>query len=94
MTRAGWDIIKQSKGFYLRTYRKLINAVFFSVLLNCMLGLVVYYLHANQPEPDCYATYGGTPPIQLVSMDAPNDTAYALLPSDPPDDNVTKPIPE
>jgi intracellular multiplication protein IcmM len=94
MSRETWRLIKQSKRFYVNTFRMSGNALFFSMIINLILGLAIYYLYFNQPEHDFYSTNGVTAPIMLTPLDAPNDTSVALLPDDPENDDDNKVIPE
>jgi len=94
MSRETWSLIKQSKRFYVNTYRRAGSALFVSVIINLFLGFAVYYSYFNRPEPDFYATSGITPPVQLAPRDAPNDTSVALLGSDPEDESDIKVIPQ
>lgn len=93
MGRYTWDLIKQSKGFYVNTFRWTEKSMFISVALNLILGLLLYYVYFNQPESDFYATYGETPPVALTPMDEPNYSSTALLANDTGNDsNVRKPL--
>lgn len=94
MSRETWNLIKQSKRFYVRTYRKTSTALFISVIINLFLGLTIYYTYFSRPEHAFYATDGVTPPVQLTPMDSPNNTSVALLAPDPLNDDETKAIPE
>ncbi len=94
MSRETWNLIKQSKRFYVNTFRKTGSVLLISVTMNLALGFAIYYSYFNRPEHDFYATSGITPPVMLTPMDAPNDTSVALLAADPIDDNDTKVIPQ
>lgn len=94
MSRQAWNLIKHSKNFYVRTYRKAGNYLIISVILNLLLILTAYYLHVSRPEYDFYATSGITPPVQLSPLNTPNNSDKALLEPDPIDNNIIKPIPE
>ncbi|WP_133128942.1 type IVB secretion system protein IcmM/DotJ [Legionella nagasakiensis] len=82
MSRVAWDLIKNSKHFYVDTYRKAITFLLFSTVLNVFLGMGIYYAYFNLPEPDFYATSGVTPPVMLTSLDEPNYTSVPLLASE------------
>lgn len=94
MSREAWVAIKQSKRFYVRTYRNAGTMLFISVCVNLILGFVLYVIYFNQPEHDFYATSGITAPVRLTSMDSPNDSSTPLLPADPDDDGENKVIPQ
>lgn len=94
MSRGAWLLIKQSKRFYVNTYRRAGSALLLSVVFNLLLGFALYYLYFSQPEHDFYATSGVTPPVQLTPMDSPNNTSVPLLPTETESDNNTKVIPE
>lgn len=82
MSRVTWQKIKNSKRFYVRTYRKLGSIVLGSVILNVLLSMYAAYEFFSMPEPDFYATYGEIPPIKLSVMSSPNYSSTPLLPED------------
>ena len=94
MSRETWSLIKQSKQFYVLTYRKAGSALFISVLLNLFLGLAIYYTYFGRPDYHFYATNGVTPPDPLTPMDSPNNSSVALLAPDPTDDSNTNTTPQ
>lgn len=94
MSRSRWNTIKQSKMFFIATFRKGATALLVSLIINCLLVMGIYYLYINRPEPDYYATNGITPPVQLRSMLTRNYSSTALLPPDPGEVEGNKPIPE
>ncbi|KTC86357.1 type IVB secretion system protein IcmM/DotJ [Legionella brunensis] len=94
MGRETWDTIKNSKAFYIRTYRKGATFVIVSLLINLLLSLAIYYVHFNQPDPDFYATSGITPPIMLTPLKTPNYSNTPLLEPDPINDDETRVIPQ
>ena len=94
MSRKTWNLIKQSKSFYIHSYRWSGNALFFSVILNMSLGSAIYYNYFSRPEHDFYATNGETPPVMLTAMQAANTRSVALLESDPDNNNDIKVIPQ
>lgn len=93
MTREAWNIIKQSKRFYVNTFRAISRAVVLSLAINVVLILAIGYVFLNKPEPDYYATYGETPPVPLAAMDSPNYTAIPLLANDAETDSAVRTIP-
>ena len=94
MSRETWSLIKQSKQFYVFTYRKVGSVLFISVILNLFLGFAIYYTYFGRPDHDFYATNGVTAPNPLIPMDSPNNSSVALLAPDPSDSNDTKVIPQ
>lgn len=94
MGREIWNAIKQSKTFYIRTYRACLTVTAFSLLLNLIIGLVIYYLYFNEPERDFYATSGITSPVKLTPLNEPNYSSKPLLANDPPSEDTVKEIPE
>ncbi|AWN75381.1 TPA: type IVB secretion system protein IcmM/DotJ [Legionella anisa] len=84
MSREAWEVIKSNKNFYVNSYRRGIIALIISLLINCIFGLLIAYIHLTEPERDYYATSGIAPPIQLQPLLAPNYSSNALLPPDPP----------
>lgn len=94
MSRETWSLIKQSKQFYVNTYRKVGTALLASMIINLSLGFAIYYTYFNRPEHAFYATSGVTAPIMLTAMDSPNYTSVALLGADPVDDDENRAIPQ
>jgi intracellular multiplication protein IcmM len=94
MSRETWSLIKQSKRFYVNTFRRAGSALLLSVIINLGLGVAIYYVYFAQPPNDFYATNGVTSPELLTSMDIPNNTSVPMLASDPDVDNTIKVIPQ
>lgn len=94
MSRQTWNLTKQSKQFYVLTYRKAGTALIISVIINLFLCLGIYYIYFGQPDHDFYATNGVTHPDRLIPMDAPNNSSAALLAPDPSDENDNKVMPQ
>lgn len=88
-----WNKIKQSKGFYVATYRRSLNFLMVSLMVNALLiaGIILAYLAI--PKRHYYATNGAIAlmaitPVELEPMDSPNNSSQALLPPDPPDEGT------
>lgn len=94
MSRETWYQIKHNKNFNVHVYRRGLTFIVFSLFLSSAIGLLMFYLYLNQPERDYYATSGIAPPIKLNALSAPNETSNALLPPDPPTDEVQRLIPQ
>lgn len=94
MSRETWLELKESKTFYVATYRGAATMVIVSSLLNLALCCGIYYTYFNRPERHYYATNGVTPPIELTAMKAPNNSSVALLPPDPTNVEAPKVIPQ
>ncbi|MCP0913194.1 MULTISPECIES: type IVB secretion system protein IcmM/DotJ [Legionella] len=96
MSRETWNLIKNSKGFYINTYRRAGSVLFLSMILNLLLTLAIYYTYFNRSEPDFYASNGITPPVQLTPLDSPNYTSVPLLADDDQESaaNINKTIPQ
>lgn len=94
MSRETWRLIKESKLFYINTYRTGLIVLVLSSLLNLFLGIALYYFYFSRPAPDYYATSGVIPPILLTPLDSPNKTSVPLLASDDVSEQETRPIPE
>lgn len=88
-----FDEIKQSKSFYIRTYRRSMTFMIVSLFFNILLMLAIFYTYFNQPERDFYATNGVSAPVKLNPMDKPNESGQALLEPDPLIVEEVKPIP-
>jgi intracellular multiplication protein IcmM len=94
MSRETWWLIKQSKRFYVKTYRRTGSAIFLSMVTNLLLILGICYVYLNRPAHDFYATSGETPPVMLTPMDIPNNTSEPLLANDPDINDDIKVIPQ
>lgn len=94
MSRNTWDVIKKSKRFYVKTYRRAGHMLVFSIGINLLLVIAIYYACFSQPEADFYATNGVTAPVELTPMDQPNNTSLPLLANDPESGNENKVIPQ
>ncbi len=94
MSRETWELIKSSKNFYVNSYRRGLIALIISLIVNCVFGVLIGYVHLTEPERDFYATSGIAPPIQLQPLLAPNYSSNALLPPDPPAESEDKLIPQ
>ena len=94
MSKKAWNNIKNSKRFYVRTYRKLGSMLLFSATLNVCLGLGIYHVYFNLPERDFYATFGEVPPVKLTAMEEPNYSSVPLLADDIHYDSEKRVIPK
>ncbi|MDW8867305.1 type IVB secretion system protein IcmM/DotJ [Legionella pneumophila] len=94
MSRETWALIKRNKNFNVHIYRRGLTLLILSLGLSCGLSGLIYYVHMHEPERDFYATSGITPPIQLKPMPTPNMSSEALLPPDPPDEDLQRIIPK
>ncbi len=94
MSRETWRLLKQSKRFYVNTYRRAGSALIVSIIINLALGFAIHFVYFSQSERDYYATNGATPPIMLTPMDVPNNTSVALLASDLENENDARVIPQ
>lgn len=94
MSRRTWDLIKHSKRFYVRVYRRSNNILLSSTLLNVLLGVGIWHTYSHIPDPDFYATFGETPPVLLTAMNTPNYSSAPLLPNDPNQDSNVRTIPQ
>lgn len=89
-----WNKIKNSKSFYVRTFRSMARGVAVSLFLNLFLSLALYYYYFHHPLRDFYATSGITAPVKLNPLDKPNYSSTFLLGADPLNDNTAKVIPD
>ena len=94
MSRGTWTKIRQSNRFYIDTYRRGVNTLLVSIVLNVILGMAIYHVYFGQPEPDFYATNGVTEPVLLTAMDQPNNSSVALLANDQNDNDNSKAAPQ
>lgn len=94
MSRDKWKLIRQRKGFYVGTFRRIGSILVISTSLNLVLGLIVIQVYLHKPESKFYATNGTTAPDRLVPMDEPNLTSSPLLANDPVNDETIKVIPQ
>ncbi|WP_131781029.1 type IVB secretion system protein IcmM/DotJ [Legionella gresilensis] len=94
MSRQSWNRIKQSKSFYVMTYRRALKFLLLSMALNVFICVAISYVYLNRPERTFYASSGITPPIKLTPLATPNYSSRFLLSPDPVDDNEEKAIPQ
>ena len=94
MSKKIWMLIKQNKNFNVNVYRRGLTFLFLALFFNIGLGVLIAYIHLNQPVHDFYATSGVTAPIQLDPMDSPNTSSQPLLEPDPPTDDRERIIPQ
>ncbi len=94
MRRETWRLMRASKGFYVRTFRFSGSMLVFSLVVNLVLGVGVFYAYTHMPERHFYATNGVVPPTELTAMSEPNETSTPLLPADQDVDNDEKLIPK
>jgi intracellular multiplication protein IcmM len=94
MSREAWRLITHSKQFYAHSLRRIESILVFSVILNVILGIGVYFVYFHQPDQQFYATTGALPPEMLTPMDEANQTSVPLLANDSENDEETKVIPQ
>jgi hypothetical protein len=88
MSQVYWDNIRSNIYFYIKTYRRLCNILIFLLGFSFVLTLINIYFYMARPSRHYFATNGVSAPLELVQMDRPNDTAYALLPPDPTEEMI------
>lgn len=93
MSRQLWTRVKESKFFYVRTYRRAASLLIVSSVLNVIFLIWIFVMYITTVERAFYATSGITPPIQLTPMKTPNASSEPLLPNEPVDATSVKPIP-
>lgn len=94
MSKQTWTLIKQNKNFNVRIYRLGLTLLYFALLFNIVLGILIAYVHLHQPERDFYATSGVAPPVQLKPLASANMGPEPLLEPDPPTDERERIIPQ
>lgn len=94
MSREAWTLIKHHKNFNVNVYRRGLAVLTISLIINSILGALMFYEYIREPERDYYATSGITAPVQLKSMPTPNMSSEALLDPDPSSDNDLRVIPQ
>lgn len=94
MSRQAWGVLKRTKNFNVSIYRRGVGVLLFSLGINCILGLLLFYFYLHQPPRDYYASNGEAPPIPLKALPEANQSAQALLEPDPPSETLEKAIPQ
>lgn len=94
MSRPTWAAIKQSKHFYIITYRATSTALFVSIVINVLLGLAIHYAYFSRTQPAFYATNGVTPPVMLTAREEANASSAPLLASNQEQTDEIKLIPQ
>ena len=87
MTIQAVRLVRTSKVFYRNGFRKVIMLLFFSLVINTLLGFGIYNKMINQKIPDFYSTNGLTAPAALNMLLDPNYSSKALLKPDPDHDD-------
>lgn len=77
---------KHAKNFYSGGFRKAINALGLSIVLNFVLLGIIDRQYVNTPVQHFYATDGITMPKLVTPMDKPNMLSQPLLPDDVPEE--------
>lgn len=77
MADTALEVVQLRKNFYRDSYRRVLSALLIMTLANLVLGLIVYYLATNQPEPKYFATSedGRITPIYPLSAPMVSDSA-------------------
>lgn len=88
MSRQTWNEIKASKRFYVKLYRRSINILIVSLLINLILSYVGLHMYFNRPARVAYSTNGASPPTVLSPLSAPNKSKEPLLGSDPNESEI------
>ncbi|NCT56285.1 MAG: hypothetical protein GW760_01025 [Legionella sp.] len=83
MRRQVWRNIRRTKRFYTTTFRFSQSALVFSLVINVVLGVVIWHTYLYQPKRHFYITNGMVPPTEVIPLDARNMSAVPLLGNDP-----------
>lgn len=84
---------KRSKNFYSGGFRKVINALGLSIILNFVLLGIIDRQYVNTPVQHFYATDGITMPKLVTPRDTPNMLSQPLLPDDVPEEMTVRQLP-
>lgn len=84
------DDVKHHKLFYRTMYRRMVRALFFSLLLMAVLSLLIFYLKVREPKPAYYATNSAGFITPLRELPGPNMSLQAILKPDPPEEYQKK----
>lgn len=85
---------KNRKNFYALGFKRAVNLLLVSVILNLLLSTGIHNRLIRIPEPKFYATDGIAAPILLTPLDGPNKSSEPLLPDDPPEEMPIRELPE
>lgn len=83
MRRQVWRNIRRTKSFYTTTFRFAGSALVFSLIINVVLGVVIWQTYLYQPKRHFYITNGMVPPTEVIPLDARNMSSVPLLGNDP-----------
>lgn len=72
-------VVRNRNDFYRDSYRKVIGALLFSILIVVVLGCALVYLVTNPPTPRYFATSVDGRITPLVPLNQPNISQAALL---------------
>ena len=94
MSRGSLALIRQSKRFYISTFRRGARFLVISAVINFLLIVAIGFAYFSQGEHDFYTTSGVMPPDLLKALDEPNYSSTPLLPNDPENDDDLRIIPQ
>lgn len=75
---------KNSRYFYVRSYRLAVKIILILNIINLILFLMARHYFYKQPERGYYSSNGITFPVKLSPLRQPNYESKALLPDDIP----------
>lgn len=75
---------KNSRYFYVRSYRLAVKLILILNVTNLILFLMVRHYYYQHPERGYYSSNGVTFPVKLSPLRKPNYESKALLPDDIP----------
>lgn len=79
MADSALEVVQMRKNFYRDSYRRVVSALLFMVLVNLLLAFIVYYLATHQPEPKYFATSADGRITPIYPLTAPMVSDSALL---------------
>jgi len=82
MSRLKFFKIRQTRYFYVFTYRNLLNTLIFLIICNLIFLGIATHLYATRGLHTFFATSGYTNPSQLVPYVKPNYASLPLLQDD------------
>lgn len=84
---------KSEKSFYVILFRRTVNVLLFSVIVNLFLIGFIHGAYKRKPELMFYSTNGVTAPVPLTPLSGPNMSSESLMPAEGNEEMETRELP-
>ncbi|MBA2654551.1 MAG: type IVB secretion system apparatus protein IcmL/DotI [Gammaproteobacteria bacterium] len=79
MPDSALEVVQMRKNFYRDSYRRVVTALLFMILVSLILSAIIYYLATHRPEPKYFATSADGRITPIYPLTAPMVSDSALL---------------